>query len=154
LNNTLHYLTFEEFCGFFRFSTTRELDITDEVVHEAGEALQHISLYMNHDYLQKKFATIQNPTIHYFATFLENSFFGKGDTGAMASPENMVHKMNLGAQLIQHFHRQRAANSADIHCGGLVTQIAYASHFWMPAVNQVMGSKYLDHMASTKFLGV
>ncbi|KAK1692674.1 hypothetical protein QYE76_009371 [Lolium multiflorum] len=59
--------------------------------------------------------TIQNPTIRYFATFLANSLFGKGDAGAMASPEmsviysvlypNMVNKMNLGALLIQHFHR-------------------------------------------------
>ncbi|KAK1661542.1 hypothetical protein QYE76_049701 [Lolium multiflorum] len=59
---------------------------------------------MNLNYLRKKTATIQNPAIRYFATFLANSIFGKGDTGAMASPEmcviysalypNMVHKVN------------------------------------------------------------
>ncbi|KAK1694807.1 hypothetical protein QYE76_011504 [Lolium multiflorum] len=78
-----------------------ELDITYEVVQES--------------------ATIQNPTIRYFATFLAKSFFGKGDTGAMASPDmsvicnalyhNMVHRMNLGALIIQHFHHQKVANS-------------------------------------------
>ena len=36
LNNTPHCLTFEEFCGCFGFSTTGELDITDEVVQECG----------------------------------------------------------------------------------------------------------------------
>ncbi|KAM0892536.1 hypothetical protein ACQ4PT_025688 [Festuca glaucescens] len=166
LNNTPHCLTFEEFCGCFRFSTTGELEITDNVVQEAGEVWQHISVHRNQHYLRKKSATIQNPTIRYFATFLANSLFGKGDTGAMASPEmsvicsalnpNMMNKMNLGALLIQHFHRQRAASSGDIRCGGLVTQIAYVSRFRMPSGNQVMGSKYLDanHMASTKFLGV
>ncbi|KAK1694165.1 hypothetical protein QYE76_010862 [Lolium multiflorum] len=56
-----------------------------------------------------------NLTIHYFATFLANSRFAKGDTGAMASPEMsvicstlypyMVHKMNLDALLIHHFRR-------------------------------------------------
>jgi hypothetical protein len=121
---------------------------------------------MNQDYLWKKSATIQNPFIRYFATFLANSLFAKGDTGAMASPEmsvicsalypDMVHKMNLSALLIQHFRRQRAASSGDIRCGGLVTQISYARRLRMPSGNQVMSSKYLDanHMASTKFLGV
>jgi hypothetical protein len=166
LNNTPECLTFEEFCGCFGFSTTGELDITDEVVQEAGEAWQHISVYMNQDYMRKKSATIQNPTIRYFTTFLANSLFAKGDTWAMASPEmsviccalypDMVHKMNLGALLIQHFRCQRVASSSDIRCGGLVTQIAYVRRFQMPVGNQVMGSKYLDanHMASTKFLGV
>jgi hypothetical protein len=145
LNNTPQCLTFEEFCGCFGFSTTGELDITDEVVQEAGEAWQHISVYRNQDYMRKKSATIQNPTIRYFATFLENSLFAKGDTGAMASLEmsvicsalfpNMRHKMNLGALLIHHFRRQRAAISCDIRCGGLVTQIAYVSHFQMPPGN-------------------
>jgi hypothetical protein len=166
LNNTPRCLTFEEFCGCFGFTTTGELDITDEVVDEAGEAWQHISMYRNQDYLRKKSATIQNPTIRYFATFLENSLFAKGDTRAMASPEicvicsalfpNMRHMMNLGALFIHHFCRQRATSSGDIRCGGLVTQIAYVSRFQMSAGNQVMGSNYLDanHMASTKFLGV
>jgi hypothetical protein len=166
LNNTPRCLTFEEFCGCFGFTTTGELDITDEVVDEAGEAWQHISMYRNQDYLRKKSATIQNPTIRYFATFLANSLFPKGDNGAMDSPEmsvicsalfpNMRHMMNLGALLIHQFCRQRAASSGDIHCGGLVTQIAYVSRFQMPEGNQVMGSKYLDanHITSTKFLGV
>jgi hypothetical protein len=68
----------------------------------------------------------------------------------------MENWMNLGALLIQYFCRQRVANSGDIRCGGLVTEIAYVSRFRMPPGNQVMGSKYLDvnHMASTKFLGV
>jgi hypothetical protein len=43
--------------------------------------------------------------------------------------------MNLGALLIHHFRRQRAASSGDIRCGGLVTQIAYVSHFQMPPGN-------------------
>ncbi|KAK1661548.1 hypothetical protein QYE76_049707 [Lolium multiflorum] len=57
---------------------------------------------MNLNYLRKKTATIQNPAIRYFATFLVNSIFGKGDTVDMASPEmcviysalylNLVHK--------------------------------------------------------------
>jgi hypothetical protein len=38
LNNTPHCLTFEEFCGCFGFATTGELNITDEVVEEAGKA--------------------------------------------------------------------------------------------------------------------
>jgi hypothetical protein len=47
------------------------------------------------------------------ATLLANSIFDKGDIGAIASPEvcvifsalypNMVHKVNVGALLIQHF---------------------------------------------------
>jgi hypothetical protein len=59
--------------------------------------------------------------------------------------------MNLGALLIQNFHRQRSANTGDIHCGGLVTQISYARSFTLPSGNLIMGSKYLDnnHMAST-----
>jgi hypothetical protein len=74
---------------------------------------------MNLNYLPKKTATIQNPVIRYFATFLANSTFSKGDTGAMAIPgmciicsalySNMVHKVNLGSLLIHHFRRQRSA---------------------------------------------
>ena len=81
--------------------------------------------------MRKKTTTIQNPAILYFTTFLVNSIFGKGDTGAMASPEmcviysalhpNMENMVNLGALLIQHFRRQRSANSGDIRCDGLVT---------------------------------
>jgi hypothetical protein len=75
LNNTPHCLTFEEFCSCLGLSTTGELDITDNVVQEAGEAWQHISVHRNQHYLRKKSATIQNPTIRYFATFLANSLF-------------------------------------------------------------------------------
>ncbi|KAK1621350.1 hypothetical protein QYE76_026867 [Lolium multiflorum] len=97
LNSVPHYLTLKEFCGCFGFSTTGDLEITDNS------------------------ATIQNPTIRYFATFLVNSLFGKGDTGAMDNHKmsvicsalypNMENWMNLDALLIQHFRRQRAANS-------------------------------------------
>jgi hypothetical protein len=68
----------------------------------------------------------------------------------------MANMMNLGAMLIQHFRRHRVANSGDIRCGGLVTQIAYVSHFRMSSGNLFMGSKYLDsnHMGRNKFLGV
>ncbi|KAK1698936.1 hypothetical protein QYE76_015633 [Lolium multiflorum] len=86
LNSTPHCLTFEKFCDCFGFSTTGELEITEE-----------------------------NPTIRYFTTFLANSIFAKGDTGAMANPEmsiicsalypNMQNRMNLGVLLIQHFRR-------------------------------------------------
>jgi hypothetical protein len=58
LNSVLHRLTFEEFCGCFGFSTTGELEITDNVVQEAGEAYQHISVHGNQHYLRKKSATI------------------------------------------------------------------------------------------------
>ncbi|KAK1678226.1 hypothetical protein QYE76_039074 [Lolium multiflorum] len=102
-------------------STSHELDITEGVVQEVSEAWRHISVHKNLNYLRKKSATIQNPTIHYFAAFLANSLFGKGDTGAMASPEmsvicsalypDMENRMNLSALLIQHFHRQKSANS-------------------------------------------
>jgi hypothetical protein len=106
LNSTLYCLTFEEFCGCFGFSTTREPELTEEVVLEAAEAWRRIFVYMNLNYLRKKSATIQNPTIRYFATFLANSIFAKGDTGAMANPEmsvtcstlypNMQHKYVAG----------------------------------------------------------
>ena len=55
---------------------------------------------MNNDYLRKKSATIQNPTIRYFHIFLVNSLFGKGDVGAMAGPEMSVIHMALHPEIV------------------------------------------------------
>ncbi|KAK1601559.1 hypothetical protein QYE76_027009 [Lolium multiflorum] len=90
LNGVPHCLTFAELCGCFGLSTTGELEITEDVVQEVAEAWQRISMHMNLNYLRKKSVTFQNPTIRYFATFLANYIFGKGDTGAMANPEMSV----------------------------------------------------------------
>ena len=154
LNGIPHTITFEDFCGCFGFSTEGELDITEEALQEASQAWEQISVYRDRRFLRKKTSRIQNPTIRYFTTFWVNSLFGKGDTGAMAAPEicviysalhpEMVNRVNLGALLIQHFRRQRSANSGDICCGGLVTQIAYRRNFVMPPGNVIPGSKYLD----------
>ncbi|KAK1698937.1 hypothetical protein QYE76_015634 [Lolium multiflorum] len=115
LNSTPHCLTFEKFCDCFGFSTTGELEITEEVILEASEPWRHIFVHRNLNYMRKNSATIQNPTIRYFTTFLANSIFAKGDTGAMANPEmsiicsalypNMQNRMNLGVLLIEHFRR-------------------------------------------------
>jgi hypothetical protein len=54
LNNTPHVLTFEEFCGCFGFSTGGGLEITEEVVQEAQESWQHISVHGKLNYPRKK----------------------------------------------------------------------------------------------------
>jgi hypothetical protein len=112
LNGVPHCLTFVDFCGCFGHSTTGELEITEDVVQEVAEAWQCISMHTNLNYLRKKSATFQNPTIRYFSTFLANSIFGKGDTGAMANPKmsvicsalypDMQYRMNLGALHAAH----------------------------------------------------
>lgn len=58
-NNTPHCLTFEEFFGCFGFSTGGGLEITEEVVQEAQEAWQRISVHRNLNYLRKRTATIR-----------------------------------------------------------------------------------------------
>jgi hypothetical protein len=58
LNNEPHVLTFDEFCGFFGFSTNGELDTTEEVVQEVQHAWQQISIHKNTNYMRKKTATI------------------------------------------------------------------------------------------------
>jgi hypothetical protein len=58
LNDTMYVLTFEEFCGCFGFSTDGWLEITEEVVQEAQEAWQRISVHRNLNYMRKKTGTI------------------------------------------------------------------------------------------------
>ena len=127
----LHNLTFYEFCNSFGFSHEGELDINDNVHVEAMQSWGEISIHRDNDYLCRKSATIQNPTIHYFHTFLLNFLLGKVDVGEMPGPKmsvihmalhpDMVRKVNLGAFLIQHFCRQRSASAGNIRCGGLIT---------------------------------
>jgi hypothetical protein len=140
--------------------------LTDEVLVEAMVAWENIFVHRNYGYLQNKAATIQNPTICYYAAFLAYSLFGRGDTRAIAGSDisvlhmallpGMVNKVNLGTFLIQHFHRQRSLPSGDIRCGDLVTQIAYTQGWSITSVWPVEGSKYMDrnHMANTIFMGV
>jgi hypothetical protein len=44
---------------------------------------ENISIHKHVDYTRNKIATIQNPTIRYFAMFIANTLFGRGDMGAI-----------------------------------------------------------------------
>jgi hypothetical protein len=98
-------------------------------------AWEKISMHKGMDYSREKIMLTQNPTIRYFAMFLTNTLFGRGDIGAikgadisvlhMALHTNSVMRANLGGLLITHIHCHWSNATGDIRFGGLITQISY-----------------------------
>jgi hypothetical protein len=132
--NQLRTLSYYELCDCFGFPHDGSTSVDDEVGTEIMGIWERISIHRNVDYTGKKISTIQNPTIRYFAMFIANTLFRRGDMGAITVQDLSVLRLalilnaparpNLGALLIHHFHRQRANPSGDIRVGGLITQIS------------------------------
>jgi hypothetical protein len=57
----------------------------EEVNTEILGVWQSISSHRNTDYANKNISTMQNLTIHYFAMFLVNTFFGRGYMGKITT---------------------------------------------------------------------
>ena len=173
-NNTVSYsiagtrqtITFEEFCDCFGFSHDGDRRPNELLLATSSTTWGKISVHGNADYARKKISTIQNPTIRYFTYFLASTLFGRGDMGAMTSPDILVlhqalfgdqhGKPNLGALLCAHFRCQRAASAGEIRCGGLVTQIALSRGINLPPMTHVLGTTTLDnnYMVACRFMGV
>jgi hypothetical protein len=166
LNHNRYNITYQQFCDCFGFSHEGETSLTDEITFESMAKWEHISVHRDMEYAKKKMTTIQNPTIRYFAMFLANTLFARGDIGAMMAPDMcLIHmalhpemraKPNLGALLIAHFRRQKSQSAGDIRCGSLITQIAYGCGIALAPIRPVAGIRTMDrnYMIGSTFLGV
>ena len=124
INGHRREISFDEFCNIFGFPAGRLIDktISEEIRHQSASIWLLISVNGNTDFLRAKIATIQNPTIRYFAYFLSNSLFARGEMSSMTTPDICVlyqslqggantPRCNLGSLLVAHFHRQRSAGA-------------------------------------------
>ena len=96
-----HEISFDEFCNIFGFPAGELIDktISEEIRHQSASIWPLISMNDNTDFLRAKIAIIQNPTIRYFAYFLSNSLFARGEMSSMAAPDICVLYQSLQGEL-------------------------------------------------------